>query len=56
MVSAEVSDMDYLRSRMTKAFADDDDEDEGAPGNQQASWQMHTPSANTNDSVSFDRP
>ena len=38
-VSAEVSDMDYLRSRMTKAFAADEEEDEGASEDIQASWQ-----------------
>ena len=39
VVSAEVSDMDYLRSRMTKAFAADEEEDEGASEDIQASWQ-----------------
>ncbi len=31
LVSAEVSDMDYLKSRMTKVLADDEDNEDAAP-------------------------
>ena len=36
VVSAEVSDMDYLKSRVTKALSDDEDDDNDAPEDPQA--------------------
>ncbi len=40
VVSAEVSDMDYLKSRVTKALSDDADNDTDAPGDGKASWHL----------------
>ena len=40
LISAEVSDMDYLKSRMTRALCDDENDDDGALGDAQASWHL----------------